>query len=76
MIFDTNPGNIRVQCTNNYALMCNGTDVRYISVAHSPRRLKLVARKYHFSSKGLCSWWIDNMGEYKLSSDETFAYTF
>lgn len=76
MIFDTNPGNIRVQCTNNYALMCNGHDVRYISVAHSPRRLKLVARKYHFSSKGLCSWWIDNMGEYKLSSDETFAYTF
>lgn len=76
MIFDTNPGNIRIQCTNNYALMCNGHDVRYISVAHSPRRLKLVARKYHFSSKGLCSWWIDNMGEYKLSSDETFAYTF
>lgn len=76
MIFDTNPGNIRIQCTNNYALMCNGTDVRYISVAHSPRRLKLVARKYHFSSKGLCSWWIDNMGEFKLSSDETFAYTF
>lgn len=76
MIFDTNPGNIRVQCTNDYALMCNGHDVRYISVAHSPRRLKLVARKYHFSSKGLCSWWIDNMGEYKLSSDETFAYTF
>lgn len=76
MIFDVNPGNIRVQCTNDYALMCNGHDVRYISVAHSPRRLKLVARKYHFSSKGLCSWWIDNMGEYKLSSDETFAYTF
>nr|DAT88683.1 MAG TPA: hypothetical protein [Caudoviricetes sp.] len=76
MIFDTNPGNIRVQCTNNYALMCNGHDVRYVSVAHSPRRLKLVARKYHFSTKGLCSWWIDNMGEYKLSSDETFAYTF
>lgn len=76
MIFKGNPGLIRIECTNNYAFMYNGQDVRYISIGHYPRRLKLVARKYNFSTKGMCSWWIDNAVEFKISSDGTFAGTF
>lgn len=56
--------------------MYNGQDIRYISIGHYPRRLKLVARKYNFSTKGMCSWWIDNAAEFKISSDGTFAGTF
>ncbi|MFT0318904.1 hypothetical protein ACMSEZ_05275 [Bacteroides thetaiotaomicron] len=76
MMFKGNPGLIRIECTNNYAFMYNGQDVRYISIGHYPRRLKLVARKYNFSSKGLCSWWIDNAAEFSMSSDGTFVGTF
>ena len=76
MIFTGNPGLIRLECANNYAFMYNGQDIRYISIGHYPRRLKLVARKYNFSTKGLCSWWIDNAAEFKISSDGTFAGTF
>lgn len=76
MMFKGNPGLIRIECTNNYAFMYNGQDIRYISIGHYPRRLKLVARKYNFSSKGLCSWWIDNAAEFKMSSDGTFVGTF
>lgn len=76
MIFKGNPGLIRLECANNYAFMYNGQDIRYISIGHYPRRLKLVARKYNFSTKGMCSWWIDNAAEFKISSDGTFAGTF
>ena len=76
MIFDANPGEIRVQCTNNFSLTYNGQDLKYISMAHFPRRLKLVARKYNFSTKGLCSWWVDNAAEFKMSSDGTYVGTF